>query len=90
MKPSISIDERGVLLHMTDQEGKGFAVPLNTESLTELAAQAAAALERVKAPETRGQVLWNIARAVVRELTAPNQKKADGPSEPDPTRAKDR
>lgn len=86
MKPSISIDERGVLLHMTDPDGKGFSVALNAETLNELAAQAYVALERLKAPEKRGLTLWNIARAVVRELTAPQEKKDDGPPEPDPAR----
>jgi len=78
MKPSISIDERGVLLHLTDPQGHGFAVALNTETLNELGAQIAVALERVKAPETRGQFLWNIARAVVREVLTPNEKRAHG------------
>lgn len=78
MKPSISIDERGVLLHMTDPEGKGFAVALNAETLNELGAQIAVALELVKAPETRGPFLWNLARAVVREVLKPNGKGADG------------
>lgn len=90
MKPSISVDERGVLLHMTDEAGKGFAIALNTETLTELGAQVAMALERVKAPEMRGRVLWNVGRAVVRELLKPTEESPDGPSEPDPTRAKDR
>lgn len=76
MKPSISIDERGILLHMTDAEGQGIAVALNAETLAELVAQGSAALERIKSPETRGEVLWNLGRAVVRELFSP-QKKAD-------------
>jgi hypothetical protein len=90
VKPSISIDERGVLLHMTDAEGKGIAVALNTETLTEIVAQGTVALERLKSPETRGQALWSLGRAVVRELFKPNQERADGPSEPDAAREKDR
>lgn len=90
MKPSISIDERGVLLHMTDAAGKGVAVALNAETLGELVAQGTVALERLKVPETRGQILWNVGRAVVRELFKPKQERADGPSEPDAAREKDR
>lgn len=90
MKPSISIDERGVLLHMTDADGKGVAVALNAETLNELMAQGALALERLQAPETRGTVMWNLGRAIVRELLNPNPKKPDGPSEPDASREKDR
>lgn len=79
MKPSISIDERGVLLHLTDPQGHGFAVALNNETLSELGAQIAVALEQVKAPETRGPFLWNLARAVVREvLTAKGKTDATG------------
>jgi hypothetical protein len=80
LKPTITIDERGAILHVTDPEGHGFAVPLNAETLNELGAQLAVALERVKAPETRGPFLWNLARAVVRELVP--AKGSDGPSDP--------
>jgi hypothetical protein len=78
MKPSISIDERGVLLHMTDPQGHGFAVALNAETLNELGAQIAVALEQVKAPETRGPFLWNLARVVLREVMTRKEKGADG------------
>ena len=90
MKPSITIDERGAILHMTDSAGEGVAVPLNAETLTQLVAQGTLALERLKSPETRGQMLASLGRAVVRELFNPTKAKADGPSDPDPTRTKDR
>jgi hypothetical protein len=90
LKPSITIDERGAILHMTDSAGEGIAVPLNAETLTQLVAQGTLALERLKSPETRGQMLASLGRAVVRELFNPTKPKADGPSEPDPTRTKDR
>lgn len=85
MKPSISVDERGVLLHVTDAEGKGVAVKLSAETLTELAAQTTLALERLKHPEG----IWNLARAIVRELTKPDES-TDGSPEPDTAREKDR
>jgi len=75
---------------MTDAEGKGFAVALNTETLTELGAVVALALERIKAPETRGQLLWNVGRAVVRELLETQEEKANGPPDADAARETDR
>ena len=86
MKPSISIDERGVLLHVTDAEGKGLSVALNAETLAELAAQAAVARERLKTPGAA----WQLVRALVRELTKPDEKKDDGTADPDPARAETR
>jgi len=91
VKPSVSIDERGVLLHLTDPDGKGFSVALNAERLTELSAQLAFALERIKGPE-RSELFWSIGRAVVREILIPTEGKTDGPRppEPDPARKEDR
>lgn len=45
MKPSITIDERGVILHVTTDAGEGIAVPLEPATVLELAA----ALERGRA-----------------------------------------
>lgn len=90
MKPSITVDERGVLLHLVDDAGKGYAVALNAETLTALVAQGTLALESLKSPETRGQVLWNLGRAVVRELFNQPKRDDDGPPEPDAAREKDR
>lgn len=75
MKPSITVDERGAVLHMTNDAGEGVAVPLNAETLGEIVTQGAAALERLKSPETRRPLLWNIAKAVVRELAGAHEKK---------------
>ncbi len=90
MKPSITVDERGVLLHLVDDAGKGYAVALNGETLAALVAQGTAALESLKSPETRGTMLWNVGRAVVRELFNPTKPRDDGPPEPDAAREKDR
>ncbi len=90
MKPSITIDERGAILHMTNDAGEGVAVALNAETLAELVTQGTAALKRLQSPETRGQVLSNLVRAVVREVLNPTPKRDDGPPAPDPAREKDR
>jgi hypothetical protein len=67
MKPTITIDERGILLHMTDSEGHGVVVPLTRETLDELAAQVAVVVAKIKGPDG-GNFLWNVARAVAREV----------------------
>lgn len=38
MKPSVTIDERGVLLHVTTSAGEGIAIPLEPKTVIELAA----------------------------------------------------
>ena len=63
MKPSISIGERGAVLHVTDNEGHGVAVPLNRESLERLGVQAATALEAFRGPN-KGKAWWRLVRAV--------------------------
>lgn len=87
-KPAITVDERGVLLHLVDDEGHGFAVPLNQDTLAELGAQCAGALERLQSPEKRGRLLWRLGRAVVRELMQPEEHGPTSP--PDTAREKDR
>jgi hypothetical protein len=86
VKPSVTIDERGILLHVTDTEGKGVAVPLNAETVREISH----ALERLKAPETRSQLFKNVAHAIAQTLLGTPENKADGTPEPDPTRKTDR
>lgn len=90
MKPSITIDERGVILHVTNAAGEGVAVALNKETLGELVAQGTIALEALQSPGTRGTLFWNIGRAVVRELLKHPTPERDGTPPPDPTREKDR
>lgn len=77
--PLITIDERGVILHLTDSKGDGVAVPLNLDTANELAAQLAIALERLRAPETRSGFLWSLARAVAREVLTPEGSKRGTP-----------
>ena len=33
MKPSITVDERGILLHVTDAQGEGVSLPLDPERI---------------------------------------------------------
>jgi len=51
VKPAISIDERGVLLHLTDAEGHGYAIPLKPETVLELAGTLQLAADKLKTPE---------------------------------------
>jgi hypothetical protein len=78
--PLITVDERGIIVHLVDSEGHGVAVPLNGESLAALAGQCALALEKIKSADTRGGFLWGVARAVVREVLS-TKKGTDGPPE---------
>lgn len=43
MRPSITVDERGVLLHVLDEAGEGVAVKLDAETIKSLGMQLAAA-----------------------------------------------
>lgn len=71
MKPSITVDERGVILHVTTDAGDGVAVPLNAEMVTEVIQGA----ERLLSPEGKRRVLRGLGRLFL-ELTAP--EKDDG------------
>lgn len=83
MKPSVTIDERGILLHVTDNDGHGVAIPLNGEALAELGAQVAIALERMKEPSARNALLWRIAKIVAAEVVKPGSENEakNGPSD---------
>ena len=69
MKPSLTVDERGVLLHVTTEQGEGIAIPLDPK---ELAVTAAAALERVLSPEGKRRLVRGLGRLFL-ELTAPGE-----------------
>jgi len=66
-KPSITIDERGVLLHVTDSEGNGIAIPLEPGTVLELAAGFDRARASLKTPEGR-KALWHGLANIVSEL----------------------
>lgn len=50
MKPSVTIDERGVILHVTTDAGEGVAIPLEPKTALELAAGLERARARLNSP----------------------------------------
>lgn len=70
MKPSVTVDERGVLLHVVTEEGEGIAIPLDPR---ELAATTAAVLDQVLSPEGKRRLVRGLGRLFL-ELTAPEKK----------------
>lgn len=72
MKPSITVDERGIILHVTTATGEGVAVPLNAELVTE----AKNAFAKLATPEGKRRVLHGLGR-LFSELTEP-EKEDDG------------
>jgi hypothetical protein len=54
---SISIDERGVLLHVTDSEGHGIAIKLEPSTVLELAGSLQLAAAKLKTPEGKRTLL---------------------------------
>jgi hypothetical protein len=61
VKPSITIDERGVLLHVTDSDGNGVAVPLEPSTVLELSAALDRARTNLRTPKGRGVLLRGLA-----------------------------
>lgn len=51
LKPSITIDERGVLLHVTDKDGHGVAIPLEPTTVLELAGSLQLAAQKLRTPD---------------------------------------
>lgn len=62
MKPSISVDERGVIVHLTNDAGEGVAVPLEADTVLEAAAAIERAKAKLKTPEGRGALLRGLGR----------------------------
>lgn len=57
MKPSVTIDERGVVLHVTNDAGEGVSVPLSSQTIREIVAAAGRVQVRLLSPELRGATL---------------------------------
>ena len=72
MKPTVTIDERGVLLHVTDAAGNGYAIPLEPATVIEMAAALSRAKAALKTPEGRS-VLVSALGGLLRELTKPKE-----------------
>ncbi len=77
MKPSVTIDERGVILHVTTDAGEGVAIPLALETVTELVTSLAAARVALMQPQGRKIVLKALAGAFL-ELTKPGDRNGKG------------
>jgi hypothetical protein len=71
-KPSISIDERGILLHLTNAEGEGIAVPIDPEGLALLAEHAGKALLTLKTDKGR-ELVKDALRTLWKGLTGDSQ-----------------
>jgi hypothetical protein len=59
VRPSITLDERGVILHVTDERGEGVAVPITSET----AQQAVQSVQRLITPEGKRRIaagLWRL------------------------------
>jgi hypothetical protein len=78
MKPSLTIDERGPILHVTTDAGEGVAIPLEPKTVLELAA----GLERARAALKTGKGWSMLLRGLGRVLIDLAEDKENGASEP--------
>lgn len=69
MKPSLTVDERGLILHVTTEDGEGVAVPLNAQTVGE----AVKAAERVLTPEGKRRLVRGFARLLLEVIGDENQ-----------------
>lgn len=87
MKPSITVDERGVVLHVTDAAGKGFAVPLSAATVAELGLQLARAKARLMTAEGKSEIAKALGE-LFGKLTRKGDE--DGAPKPDESGKEDR
>jgi hypothetical protein len=77
LKPSITLDERGAILHVTTDKGEGVAVPLNAETVGSVVKSAS----RLLSPEGKRIVVRALGKALI-EMLSPDEpapeSKADG------------
>jgi hypothetical protein len=81
MKPTITVDERGIILHVTNEAGEGFAVPLSAETVAQLGLQLARAKAKLMTPEGKSQVAKALG-SLFWQLVG-DTKEADGTSKTD-------
>jgi hypothetical protein len=62
MKPSVTIDERGVVLHFTTENGEGIALPLEADTLLEIAAAVERGRSVLKTPAGRSTLLRGLGK----------------------------
>lgn len=67
MKPGLSIDERGVLLHVTGPNGNGIAIPLEPATVLDAAAVVTRAGQALKTKRGRS-VLFRGLGTLLKEL----------------------
>lgn len=65
MKPSLTIDERGAILHVTTDAGEGVAIPLEPATVLELAAGFERARATLKTPEGRSSLVRGLGRLLL-------------------------
>jgi len=73
MKPTLTLDERGLILHVTTEAGEGVAVPLKPETFAEVSK----GVERLLSPEGKRRLLRGLGQLFL-ELTKPEKEEADG------------
>ncbi len=81
-KPSITVDERGVILHLTNDAGEGFAVELSPSTIVEMGAQLAKAKAALVTPEGKRTIVKALG-SLFQELVKTQPKEDDGASKPD-------
>lgn len=64
MRPTLTIDERGFVIHFTNNEGEGVAVPLTREAVAEAVLMA----NRVLSPNGKRRLLAGLKDLIVQIL----------------------
>jgi hypothetical protein len=72
VKPSLTVDERGFVVHFTNDAGEGVALPLTAE----MVGGVVAGVQRCLTPEGKTRVLRGLG-ALVLELVTPQPEKKD-------------
>jgi hypothetical protein len=73
VKPSVTIDERGVTLHIVTEKGEGIAVPLETDTLLEIVAAVERGRAVLKTPAGRSTLFRGLGKLLL-DLTDKGKK----------------
>lgn len=65
MKPSVTIDERGVVLHVTNAAGEGVAVPLSMQTISEIVLASGRLKSRLQTSEGQGEAFKQFAKLLL-------------------------
>jgi hypothetical protein len=79
-KPSITVDERGVLLHVPMADGRIFSIALEPATVAEMIAALTRAGVALKTPQGRSVVAKKLGEAFIQLLQSADEKN-DGPKE---------